>query len=75
MKISQAALQGTGPLMHGAVPTHSAGNGGAVIPAGLPTQPVMSLIDLQMEQSRLVRSIGIALIEPLARPVAEHGAY
>ncbi|MFS6818030.1 hypothetical protein AAF134_01245 [Synechococcus lacustris Tous-12m] len=58
IKIRQAALQGTGPFMDGAIPANSATNGGGVVPAGLPAKPVVGLIDLQMQQARLVGALG-----------------
>ena len=65
----QATVKGTGSFMHGVIPTHGAFQSGGVMPMGFPTQPVVGLIDLKMQQIGFVRSTGITLIEPLSRPV------
>jgi hypothetical protein len=48
LQIRQTTLQRAGTLMYGSVPANRASHGGGEIPAGLPTQLVMGLVDLQV---------------------------
>ena len=70
MQIRQTALNGTGILMHCAVPSDSAGNGRGVFPTRLPAEKMVCLIDLQKKKIGLMRRVCFALIEPLTGPVA-----
>ena len=72
LKRQQAALKRRSPFMHSAIPTHSAGKGGGVVPARLPTQLMMGFVNLQVEKVGFVGCGGNTLINPLPRPVLQH---
>jgi hypothetical protein len=53
----------------GSIPVNCAFDGGGVIPTGLPTKPVVGLINLQVQQVGFVGGAWITCIYPTSLPM------